>query len=154
MAWYRTIALVLSVLVAAPLAAQPIASLTPMTLLPDADESLQNPASVVVVSELRRQGDLGAKLFGMAGGDPAMNGLYTYLAFFISAGDGWRIFRVGDFLSYRIVREAPGRVLLEIRESTMNDEGVIDSRRRRLEMRWTAGPEGAPPASVRLSPMP
>jgi hypothetical protein len=153
MAWYRNAALALAVLAAPPLAGQPPAGRAPETLQPDADEYLQDPAAVVVLTELRRQGDLGGKLFGMAGGDPAMNGLYTYLAFFISAGDGWRIFRIGDFLDYRIVSEAPGRVLLEIEESTMNEDGVIGTRRRRLDLRWTPGAEGAPPETVRMTPV-
>ncbi len=125
----------------------------PEILQPDADESLQSSAAVVVINELRRQGNLGGKLFGTAGGDPAMNGLYTYLAFYISTADGWRIFRLGDFISYRLLGEAPGRITLEIRESTMDQAtGRIGSRTRRLAVSWTPGPESAPPATVRIAP--
>lgn len=119
---------------------------------PEPGENLQWAASVVQISELRRQGGQTVKLFGTAGGDPAMNGLYTYLAFFESPGDGWRVFRLGDFLTYRIVSQAPGRLALEVRESVMNDRtGDIGTRVRRLQVSWPPGPGGAPPGSVRVT---
>ncbi|MEA3031487.1 MAG: hypothetical protein QOG13_2812 [Sphingomonadales bacterium] len=122
------------------------------SIRPDPDENLQWAAAVVRIDALRNQGDATVKLFGTAGGDPAMNGLYTYLAFFESPGDGWRVFRLGDFLTYRILSEARGRVVLEIRDSVMNDRtGDIGTRIRRLLVSWTAGAGGAPPASVRVT---
>ena len=58
------------------------------------------------------------KMFAMAGGDPAMNGLQTYLAFYADPDEGWVIFRIGDFLDYRILsatrradqRAGPGKL--------------------------------------------
>lgn len=143
-------------LAAAPAAlAQPVATHGPVARQPDESDTLQDAASVVVVNDLARQGDLGGKLFGAAGGDPAMNGLHTYLAFYLSPQDGWRIFEVGDFLDYRIVAEAPGRVLLEVHESIMNEStGEIGSRVRRIAVSWTPGPEGTPPASVTVATAP
>jgi hypothetical protein len=122
----------------------------PATVRPDTDESLQWAASVVELDALRRQG-LTAKLFGTAGGDPAMNGLYTYLAFFEPGpGDGWRVFRLGDFLSYRIVEEAPGRLVLGIRESVLDEaSGDIGARSRRLLVSWRSGSE--PPSTVTVT---
>lgn len=122
----------------------------PIVLRADSEESLQWAASVVQLNPLRRQ-ELTAKLFGTAGGDPAMNGLYTYLAFFESApGDGWRVFRLGDFLSYRLLTEAPGRLTLEVRENVLDQgSGAIGARTRRLLVSWRAG--GEPPASVRVA---
>ncbi|MEA3046327.1 MAG: hypothetical protein QOJ53_659 [Sphingomonadales bacterium] len=122
------------------------------SIRPDPDENLQWAAAVVRIDALRNQGDATVKLFGTAGGDPAMNGLYTYLAFFESPGDGWRVFRLGDFLTYRILSEARGRVVLEIRDSVMNERtGDIGTRLRRLLVSWTAGAGGAPPATVRVT---
>lgn len=124
----------------------------PETVREDPDEGLQWAAGVVRIDELRRQGDLGGKLFGTAGGDPAMNGLYTYLAFFESAGDGWRVFRLGDFVNYRILAETPGRVTLQIEENFMNDPtGEIGTRARRLLVSWRPGPVGTPPTSVQIA---
>jgi hypothetical protein len=129
----------------------PAAAQSSATVRPDADESVQWSASVVRVDPLRRQGDLTAKLFGTAGGDPAMNGLYTWLAFFGSPDEGWRVFRLGDFLDYRLLAEAPGRLTLEVRESVMNQRtGMIGARTRRLVVAWTSAAE-EPPASVRIS---
>jgi hypothetical protein len=124
----------------------------PDVIRPASDDNLQSAASVVQISELRRQGDLTVKLFGTAGGDPAMNGLYTYIAFNESPADGWRIFRLGDFLSYRILSETPGRLSLEVRESIMNERtGDIGTRVRRLRVGWTAGRSSASPATVSVA---
>ena len=119
---------------------------------PDPDENLQWAAAVEQLTPLPSQGDLGLKLFGAAGGDPAMNGLHTYLAFFESPGDGWRLFKLGDFLSYRVVAQARGRLTLEIRESVMNQRTTeIGTRTRRLLVTWTAGAGGEPPATVNVT---
>jgi hypothetical protein len=124
--------------------------LRPSIVRPDAEESLQWAASVVRLDPLRRQG-VTAKLFGTAGGDPAMNGLYTYLAFFGSSDEGWRVFRLGDFLSYRLLAEAPGRLTLEVRESVMDQaSGAIGERTRRLVVAWRAVRD-EPPASVSVT---
>lgn len=112
----------------------------------DEDEYLQWSASVVRVDYLDNQGE-GAtvKLFGTAGGDPAMNGLYTHIAFYGSVMDGWRTFRIGDFLDYRVLAASRGRVDLEISESYLDpatDE--IGSRVRRLIVTWNPPAQGAP----------
>ena len=150
------LALAISLAGAGPALAQPHAArpaaIRPATVRPETDENLQWSAGVVQLDPLRRQGNLGAKLFGTAGGDPAMNGLYTYLAFFISAGDGWRVFRLGDFLSYRILAETRGSVTLEVQESVMHQStGTIGSRTRRLLVSWTAGRGGEPPAAISVA---
>ncbi len=116
---------------------------------PDSDSYLQWSASVVRVDYLENQGlQPTVKLFGTAGGDPAMNGLYTHLAVFAGVADGWRVFRIGDFLGYRVLADAPGRVDLEVQESILNPANdEITSRTRRLIVTWTpAGPDGAPDA--------
>lgn len=143
-------------LAAAPVLAQPLAGQAAQTIRPDADDALQDAASVVTVSALDQQGQGGIKLFGAAGGDPAMNGLHTYLAFYMPAPEnGWRVFEIGDFLTYEIVSESPGRVLLEISESFMNDAtGEIGSRVRRLALSWTPGPDGTAPETVIAAPAP
>jgi hypothetical protein len=132
----------------------------PQTIRPASDEFLEWAASVVRVDMLGDQspreiagpGEATAKLFGAAGGDPAMNGLNTYLAFFASPQDGWIVFPIGDFLDYRIVSQAARRVTLEVDESVMNQvSGEIGSRTRRFNVTWTAPPEEAP-ASVTVTP--
>jgi hypothetical protein len=139
-------------LASASVRAQPAAAAAPVTLSADDDEHLQWSAAVVVFNELHQQGDFTVKLFGASGGDPAMNGLYTYLAFYLAPGDGWRIFKLGDFLSYRVVSESRGRVLLEVNESVMNDaSGEIGSQRRRLLVSWTPGANDEPPTAVTVA---
>lgn len=116
----------------------------------DAEPSLQWAASVV---ELHAMEDQNAKLFGTAGGDPAMNGLYTYVAFFQGPAEGWAVYRIGDFLSFKVLNEAPGRVDLEVEESTLDEaSGQIGSRTRRMIVSWTPGADGAAPSAVSVAP--
>ncbi|MDI1326300.1 MAG: hypothetical protein PSV23_05815 [Brevundimonas sp.] len=135
-------------------AATPLTASGPAaTLQPETAPDLQQTASVVSLDELKLQGALTAKLFGTAGGDPAMNGLYTHLAFFQSPAEGWRVFRLGDFLEYRVLSEAPGRVDLEIRESVMDPATTtIGSRTRRVIVGWAAVADGSAPATVTVTP--
>lgn len=139
---------------AAPAPATPLAAAGPATVVqPDADEGQQWSASVVELTPLTRQGDRTVKLFGTAGGDPAMNGLYTHIAFFDSPAEGWRVFRIGDVLDYRVLSESPGRVDLEIDESTMDEAtGNIGSRTRRVIVGWALAADGSVPATVTIAP--
>jgi hypothetical protein len=135
-------------------AAAPLTAAGPAAIVqPDADEGQQWAASVVELTPLTRQGDRTVKLFGTAGGDPAMNGLYTHVAFFDSPAEGWRVFRIGDFLDYRLLSESPGRVDLELTESTMDDaSGTIGSRTRRIIVGWALAADGSVPATVTVTP--
>ena len=140
---------------AAPLPrATPLTAAGPAAILqPDADPNQQWAASVVRLDALENQGDRAVKLFGTAGGDPAMNGLYTHLAFFESPAEGWRVFRIGDFLDYRLLSEAPGRIDLEIDESVLDAAtGQIGSRKRRIIVGWALPTEGSVPATVTVAP--
>ena len=140
---------------AAPLPrATPLTAAGPAAILqPDADPNQQWAASVVRLDALENQGDRTVKLFGTAGGDPAMNGLYTHVAFFESPAEGWRVFRIGDFLDYRLLSEAPGRIDLEIDESVMDAAtGQIGSRKRRIIVGWALPTDGSVPATVTVTP--
>lgn len=138
---------------AAPAAAPLIAAGPAATVRPDPDPNQQWAASVVELTPLNRQGGRTVKLFGTAGGDPAMNGLYTHVAFFDSPAEGWRVFRIGDVLDYRVLSEAPGRVDLELTESAMDEaSGAIGSRTRRVIVGWSLAPDGAVPATVTVAP--
>lgn len=138
---------------AAP-AAAPLTAAGPAAIVqPDADEGQQWAASVVELTPLTRQGDRTVKLFGTAGGDPAMNGLYTHVAFYDSPAEGWRVFRIGDFLDYRVLSEREGRVDLELNESTMDQaSGEIGSRTRRVIVGWALATDGSVPATVTVTP--
>lgn len=139
---------------AVPAPAAPLIAAGPAVIVqPDADEGQQWAASVVELTPLSRQGDRTVKLFGTAGGDPAMNGLYTHVAFFDSPAEGWRVFRIGDFLDYRVLSESAGRVDLEVDESTMDEAtGTIGSRTRRVIVGWALAADGSVPATVTIAP--
>lgn len=118
----------------------------PVTLSPSADDMLQWSAAVTEVHPMPNQG---AKLFSTAGGDPALNGLYTYLALFQGAAEGWRVFQLGDFEGWRVLEEAPGRVLIEVRQSTLDPTtGQAVTATRRLNVAFDA----AAPDSVTVTP--
>lgn len=77
------------------------------------------------VTDVRMIKDTDAKIFSTAGGDPAINGLYTYLALF-TAPDGWtRVFQIGDFNSWEVVQESPTQVVLKVSRSWI-EEGSGD----------------------------
>lgn len=117
------------------------------------EESVQYAASVVKLDQLTSQGGPTIKLFGTAGGDPAMNGLYVDIAFFRSSAEGWAVFRIGDFLDYEVLSEAPGRADLKVEESVMDEAtGQIGRRERRLIIAWTPGADEAPPATITVTP--
>ena len=124
-----------------------------VALSPDTADYLQYGAGVVRVDDLDHQGALSAKMYGTAGGDPAMNGLYTYIAFFESPAEGWRIFRIGDYLDYEILSVAEGRVDLTLTESVMDQStGTIGSRETSVIVTFGGGENGAPPAQVTVTP--
>jgi hypothetical protein len=124
-----------------------------LTLSPDAEPSLQQAAYVVELDVLEGQGAATVKLFGTGGGDPAMNGLYTYVAFFIDPAEGWRVFRIGDFLDYRVLSSTPGRVEIEVDESVMDAAtSEIGARTHRLIVGWAPGADGAAPEAVTITP--
>ena len=140
-------------LTATPMVCSPTAAGPAAILQPDTDPNQQWAASVVRLDALENQGDRTVKLFGTAGGDPAMNGLYTHLAFFESPAEGWRVFRIGDFLDYRLLSEAPGRIDLEIDESVLDAAtGQIGSRKRRIIVGWALPTDGSVPATVTVTP--
>jgi hypothetical protein len=122
----------------------------PLTAEPAADESLQDAASVARVDPVS---DGQAKLFGTAGGDPAMNGLYTYIAFYVAPSEPWTVYKLGDVLDYTVLSSAPGRVDLDLHESTYDEaSGQIGDRRRRVIVQWTIGSDEGPPTSVIVTP--
>ena len=109
----------------APAAAPLTAAGPAATVQPDTEEGNQWAAAVVELTPLTRQGDRTVKLFGTAGGDPAINGLYTYLSAY-SAPDGWtRNYMLGDFNSWEVIEESPTRVVLKVSRSWI-EEGTGD----------------------------
>lgn len=136
----------------APAAAAP--PLTPagpgVTISSAAGAELQQAASVVQLDPLLERN---GKLFGTAGGDPAMNGLQTWIAFFHSPAEGWTVFPLGDFLAYRVLSSTEGRVDLEITESRMDPAtGQIGSATRKIIVTYGPGPDGSPPRGVMVTP--
>lgn len=114
------------------------------------DNGLQWAASVVKSDDIP---DESAKLFGVGGGDPAMNGLNTYIAFFQNPADGWAVYQIGDFLDYTVLSNAKGRVDLDIQESTYDEaKGEIGERHRKIIVQWTMGEDGASPSAVTVTP--
>lgn len=122
----------------------------PVDLVVQSEDRLQTMASVV---QLDAFPDQNMKVFGSAGGDPAMNGLYTRLAFFNGVADGWAIYDLGDFASYRVLGVGEGRLELEIIENTLDEATAeIGDRSRRVVVGWVPDPDGLAPSNVTMSP--
>jgi hypothetical protein len=83
-----------------------------------------------------------AKLFAVSGGDPAMNGLVTYLGLFAGPAEGWRVYRIGDFEEWTVSEESRRRVVLDARESRMGEDDEIVTEDRRLIVEFRRGEDG------------
>ncbi|WP_339872084.1 hypothetical protein [uncultured Brevundimonas sp.] len=113
-----------------------------------ADDYLQSAASVLAVVPLSdRAAD--AKLFGLAGGDPALNGDHAYLAFFVDPSEGWRVFPLGDFERWSVGEQGPGRFVLETTQGRMGDDGqMVTGEVKRFIVTYDARVAGSPPPSA------
>ena len=77
----------------------------------------QPEASVTEVTWIE-SAENGAKIYSTAGGDPAINGLYTFLAIPGESPDmGWRVFQIGDFNSWKVAEQTKDHVILEVSRS-------------------------------------
>lgn len=116
----------------------------------DTQADLQTAAAVVKLVPIK---DQNAKLFGVAGGDPAINGMLSYIAFFAGSADGWRVYRLGDFETFNVLLVSRGRVELGITESGLDEAtGEIGSATRRAIITWTPGVDGAAETNVAITP--
>ena len=95
-----------------------------------------------------------AKLFGMGGGDPALNGDHAYLAFFIDPAAGWTIFPLGDFERWSVGEQSPNRFVLETVQGRMDDNGdMVMGEAKRFIVSWeSTGPNGPPPSTITITP--
>ena len=90
-----------------------------------APDALQEAASV---SQFHAMPRLNAKVFSVSGGDPAANGLVTYLGLFGGPAEGWRVYPIGDFSAWRVVEAGPGKIVVAIRQDTAGPNGDIQNR--------------------------
>ena len=75
------------------------------------------------VTDVHHIKDADFKVFSTAGGDPAVNGLYTYLARYNDDERGWtQVYMLGDFNSWEIVEESPTRIVLKVSRSWVEQE--------------------------------
>jgi hypothetical protein len=142
---------------APPTGTPAIAALTPsghgLPVKAQPGDSLQAYASVVEVHALAEATGMDGKIFGVAGGDPAMNGLQTYIAFYRNPAEGWWVYQIGDFLSFKVLGQSSGRVDLEVEESTMDQAtGTIGTRTRRMILGFNVGPAEEQPVILRITP--
>jgi hypothetical protein len=113
-----------------------------------AGDDMQEAAAV---SQLHSMPEQNAKIFSVSGGDPAVNGLVTYLGLFEGPAEGWRVFPVGDFERWEVSETRSGSVVLTVRESGADGQGGIVTRSRRLIVGFA--PVGrAHPATITVTP--
>ena len=84
-------------------------------------EAEPEPSDAASVTDVHHVADADIKIFSTAGGDPAINGLYTYLAVY-TPPEGWtRVYMVGDFNSWEVVEESSSRVVLKVSRSWIDE---------------------------------
>lgn len=110
--------------------------------------ALQEAASVSQLHAIPAQD---AKIFSVSGGDPAVNGLATYLGLFVSPAEGWRVYSLGDFSAWRVSETGPGRLVLNVRQDTAGPRGDIVSQDSRLIVGFVRS-DGEAPAAVTVTP--
>lgn len=112
-----------------------------------APDDLQEAASV---SQFHAMPRLNAKVFSVSGGDPAVNGLVTYLGLFAGPADGWRVYPLGDFAAWKVVEARQGRIVIETREEVAGagDEIVRRTGHVHVDYGWSGG---APPNTVSVA---
>ncbi|MBL8559697.1 MAG: hypothetical protein JNM47_13295 [Hyphomonadaceae bacterium] len=73
-----------------------------------------------------------AKLFGVVGGDPAINGEYLYLAVAPEApDDDFKVYKLGDFNEWALESESEGSVVIKVSRSWIDDAGEIQTAQER-----------------------
>lgn len=100
------------------------------------------------VTDVHHIKDADFKIFSTAGGDPAINGLYTYLARYNEDERGWtQVYMIGDFNEWEVVEESATRVVLKVSRSWVEQEsGDIKTAEEKLILDLPA--DGATPLKV------
>lgn len=105
-------------------------------------------AYVTQVVMLRAQS--GAKLYSAAGGDPMINGIHTYIAAFgDDAAEGWRVFEIGNFNSWRLIEDRGDNLVLEVSRSWQDDASQV----RTATERYIVSVPGPTDTSVTITPV-
>lgn len=102
------------------------ASFAPLTTT-GAVETLQTDESVAQAADVSnvypvKSGD-GAKIFIRVGGDPAINGLWTYYSVYDEELRGPRSWLLGDFNEVKIVRDTQTETALQISKTRVLENG-------------------------------
>ncbi|WP_339913942.1 hypothetical protein [uncultured Brevundimonas sp.] len=123
------------------------------TVRPQADDYLQSAASVLALTPLADH-DVDAKVFGTAGGDPALNGNHAWLAFFAGPAEGWTVYALGDFEDWSVTEQAGGRFVLDTTQGRMGDTGdMVTGERKRFIIAYSPGGDAnSPPTSITITP--
>lgn len=92
------------------------------TITADTSDGVASAAGVFSVQTLKAPN---AKLFTTTGGDPAINGLYTYYAVYSEDDRGWRSFMVGDFNDVAVVQDTETQTGLKVSKSHIDANGDV-----------------------------
>lgn len=107
-------------LVALAFAAPALAAPEGPTTAPEKIAALTEDQPAAYVNDVKwiDSAEMGAKIYSTAGGDPAINGLYTYLAIpGEMTGDGWKVFQIGDFNEWKILQQEKDYIILQVSRS-------------------------------------
>jgi hypothetical protein len=110
----------------APAAAVPAGP--PQTL---ARETEPGVVTAAYVSDVDWIGETGVKIFATVGGDPAINGLYTYVSRF-EPPDEMEVYKIGDFEEYTLESHTATEAVLAVRQSRIDEKGEVVTESRRI----------------------
>lgn len=78
-------------------------------------------ADVTQIVDLEQAENM-SKFYTRIGGDPAINGIYVYLAVYgESAAEGWTVFQIGDFNSWEVTEQTKDHATLKISRSWVEE---------------------------------
>lgn len=128
---------------AAEAPASPAAALAQPSGPAKAIEAVGEPMPEAYVTDVHNIADADFRIFSTAGGDPAINGFYTYLARYNEEDRGWtQVYMIGDFNSWEVAEESPTRVVLKVSRSWVEqDSGDIKTADEKLIIDLPADPE-------------
>ena len=109
----------------------------------------EHPEAYVTETVFLPNAPSGAKVYSVAGGDPAINGLYTYIAAYNNEpGGGWNVFQIGDFNSWSVAEDRGSEIVLAVSRSQMGQNGDIET----LQERYIVSVPDADDTSITITP--
>lgn len=149
---YAAFAAVLALAACQPAPSEPAKTAPEVSAAPSEPAKPSGPSKVIEaeddhmpeawVTDVHQIKNADFKIFSTAGGDPAINGLYTYLAAY-TPPEGWtRVYMIGDFNAWEVIEESATRAVLKVNRSWVDEAtGDIKTADEKLIVEFPPTPE-------------